>query len=159
MTKQERVALLYTKELGFLGNARAPGHWRKGGGKATRDEDPTCSEYSKAVSHGIEGVYQHAAQVQDERQRLAAQRQAQIAMLHRAVARGDVRPEELPDWAQLDATAPAPLTYSTHVERRLTQKRQKGVVADQQAQERARSALVQLADKWGARLKGSVWSV
>jgi hypothetical protein len=133
--------------------------------------DPTISNYTKAITAGVDAQRAYAVQLDfDQQHGERAERLATIAMLWACVENGDMELDELPQWARYEpwapATAPAPETrvYSSHVERKLTRKRAR--VAEQQEQERERAerwrssgvkdALGQLAEAWGARVRDHI---
>ena len=133
--------------------------------------DPTISNYSKAITAGVDAAKAYTVHVDFDLQHgERAERLATLASLWACVDAGDMELDELPQWARYSewspATAPAPepRRYSTHVERKLTRKRVQ--VAERQEQERQRAdvwrkdgvrmALGALAEKWGGRVRDEI---
>lgn len=130
--------------------------------------DPTISNYTKAITAGVDAAKAYAVHVDFDMQHgERAERLATLASLWACVDAGDMELDELPQWARYSewspATAPAPTDHrlSSHVERKLTRKRAKVAERREQERERAESfrkdgvrmALGQLAEKWGARVR------
>jgi hypothetical protein len=134
------LSWMYVKEYGQDDPERGPGRWRKPL-SVTRAYAPKTDQLDKPKL------------VQN-----FTPREAQIAMLRRALARGDTTLEQMPEWARPDAepaTAPAPepVRFSTHVERRLSRSRERAV-QQEKAQERVRVLRVEmLAEAWGCSVR------
>lgn len=113
--------------------------------------DPTISNWTKAVTSGIDSQHVYETQVRFDMERGEfAEKLAVLASLRACVVRGDMELDEVPAWARAaieleqargrqlidgelrlvmgceeraPAPAPADCRYSTHVERRMTRKR------------------------------------
>lgn len=110
--------------------------------------DPTISNYSKAISSGLETQRQYYRAFRfDQQHGERAERLACIAMI-----RANLPEEEWPEFAREPATAPA----AEAVARPMTRKRRRAAearyVREQQIQE-TRLDLSRLVDAWGANVR------
>lgn len=134
------LAWIYVKEYGPIHGRAAV--WRASGGKATRDEDPTISDATKAMSHGHEAMREHTLQVKAratvgrteakrERKEICALRDMMLAII--------------------GGTAPAPAPRPKKPQQRQKRKQAAATRVEKRALELERG-LTRLAARWGARL-------